>query len=812
MAQPVACPFLGSVFASACVLTAVLPLKAMAASPCGPTPLAPVCNLPVCTADGWDFRPLPYGTSCNSGAGICDGQGFCMLAYGKITGNVEGVPTPGGQPQIVGWACAKYVAQSIAVHVYAGGAAGVGTFVTAATANAASEPAIAQACFVSGGAYRFSVPITAAMVSQFRSAAIYVHGISPVGTPNDLLSNSGTLKFPDGEVVGTIDSISPSGADAQHISGWACARGVAGSIAVHVYAGGPAGTGTFVTAAIANVASEPAVAQACGLDGATALRFDIPISAAVNYQFRNKKIYVHGISPIAGTNSLIANSGVFIFPCPQRSPKLDPIYVGPGIWPNTFGISYCPYNFGDAVLHALPGSGFGIGSENDHWHYVWDNFAYYLNTASGIIAGGGWTDEAGCSRDGLSCAVAPGTVPQPRSSPSVCNYPSVSHEDYAMQHRDRDFDMQLVPLLPAGYIDGALLALANKAVPGGGLIPSIGIEAEWMYLYPRQGTAHYAFTGLTGPVWRTPHGSDSFIVNLDTGEPKPLPPVVLTADGWRADFPSRGDQAAVRGVLIWDCGHTESSGGFNWGYKTELHPVVAMTWLHQDDVSGSSTVHVKAMSHSPYPHLTHTRFDRLDMSFQVPAYNPSLPLCVGPVHPDYDLVRAGSWNFWLGTDLFSNQPYAYFAGSADRDFATDWSVSLTDTGAGILALSVAPRFGDDRLIAGVTDDWPLLMGAHVNVCQPARDAAGAKVNSCPDVCGACVPRTCAGIGAVCGSTDDGCGGFIWCGQCEPGSVCNAARQCEVPPAPPPEPFSCPPGTVACCGENICRTSCDFICN
>src|SRR5436309_465064 len=46
-----------------------------ALSRCGPTPLAPVCNTPRCTAEGWVFWPRLAGTACtiSGGPGICDG-------------------------------------------------------------------------------------------------------------------------------------------------------------------------------------------------------------------------------------------------------------------------------------------------------------------------------------------------------------------------------------------------------------------------------------------------------------------------------------------------------------------------------------------------------------------------------------------------------------------------------------------------------------------------------------------------------------------------------------------------------------------
>jgi len=805
-----------SLFLTACVLAAGVPMRAMALGRCGPAPYVPECNKAICSSDtgGWDLLPLAYGTSCNGGAGICDGDGSCMIAYGKITGYIDGAPSRAGQPRIVGWACAKYVARSIDVHVYAGGPAGSGTFVTAATASVASEPAVAQACYVSGGAYRFDIPITPSMVSQFKSAPIYVHGISPVGTTNDLLSNSGAFKFPDGAVVGNIDGIFPTASDAQHIPGWACAHGVAGSINVHLYAGGPAGSGTFVTAATANLASEPDVASACKLDGATALRFDIPISAALNYQLRNKKIYVHGISPIGGSNDLIGNSGVFVFPCPTSPPKLNLSYVNPGIMFNTPGITYCPYKFDDAVTTAL--QNFSIPPTDDHFHYVYSNFPYYLGTAAGIVSGGGWTDEAGCVRDGLSCTVPQGTSLQPGSASNVCAYTRVAHDDWTPHHRDRDFNVHIIPLRPDGYIDGSLLGWANKMAPEDGSIPVLGIEVEWMYLYPRQGPATYWTSSLTGPIMlRTREPSDFFVVDRSTGEPKPLPPTVVNNDGWRADFPTRGDQAAVRGVPVFDCGHTAVAYGFDYGYRTELHPAVAMTWLHQQDVPKTSTVHIKAMSHAPYPFATHTAFDGLQATFKVPDYEPALPLCVGAVHPDYNLTRQDSANGWAGDSNFAayianQQPYGYFVGSADRDLPSDWTVSLSHAGGGTLSLSVRRNFADDSAIPGVAPDWPLLMGAHAAVCQPARNSSGAKINSCPDDCSACIPRTCAAVGAVCGSIDDGCGGYIWCGQCAvDGSTCNVSNRCDPPPPPPPPPPpKCADGLVDCCSDGLfCRTSC-----
>lgn len=45
----------------------------------------------------------------------------------------------------------------------------------------------------------------------------------------------------------------------------------------------------------------------------------------------------------------------------------------------------------------------------------------------------------------------------------------------------------------------------------------------------------------------------------------------------------------------------------------------------------------------------------------------------------------------------------------------------------------------------------------------------------------CVPRTCSGAGAQCGTLTDGCGGTLQCGTCGTGYVCSASNQCVQPP-------------------------------
>lgn len=117
--------------------------------------------------------------------------------------------------------------------------------------------------------------------------------------------------YDPGRIAGVIDSVQNN-----TIYGWACASGSPYSIAVHVYVGGPAGSGTIVGGFASANGSETAVANACGSFG-TAYRFAIPLSLTVRQAHVGKRIYIHGIHP-TGTyaNDLIANSGVFSVPSP----------------------------------------------------------------------------------------------------------------------------------------------------------------------------------------------------------------------------------------------------------------------------------------------------------------------------------------------------------------------------------------------------------------------------------------------------------------------------------------------------------------
>jgi len=145
----------------------------------------------------------------------------------QILGNIDGVPIDGsGNASVGGWACSTSLAQSINADLYLGGPYGTGTFIGRYTANQSSEPAVASACNVGSGSYRFSIPLSTAVRSQYVGQTIYIYGISPVGATNSLISNSGNLTVPVNEPAGapTLSVPSTNGTGSYTVS-WSAVTG-----------------------------------------------------------------------------------------------------------------------------------------------------------------------------------------------------------------------------------------------------------------------------------------------------------------------------------------------------------------------------------------------------------------------------------------------------------------------------------------------------------------------------------------------------------------------------------------------------------
>jgi hypothetical protein len=257
-----------------------------------------------------------------------------------VMGVIDGGYWANGQYSVVGWACDEYSDGPVTVTVVD---PNTGSPVASAVANDPSEPAVGNACSAPWATnLRFHVAVDAAAEEALIGQTLVASARSSIWTDFEsnylvaTLSNSWIFTYQDNAIRGTIDNVSP-GSNQVTISGWACAYGIAQSIWVHVYAGGPAGTGQWVTAALANQGSEGAVASACGVAGG-AYRYSIvvPFGPDVTMNLGGLKVYAHGINPVAASNLLVGNSGVFSLPGQAASVSGGCGYV-PALWNAPYG-------------------------------------------------------------------------------------------------------------------------------------------------------------------------------------------------------------------------------------------------------------------------------------------------------------------------------------------------------------------------------------------------------------------------------------------------------------------------------------------
>ncbi len=250
-------------------------------------------------------------------------------------GWIDGGYWSNGQYIVVGWACDPGSARSVWV---AATDPRSGQVLASTVANAWSEPAVASACRAPGATnLRFNIAVPAG-----KEESVVNQGIQVKATSNFwpwltvVIGNSGTFRYPDDTIRGYIDGASYDGSQVV-VNGWACAGGIAQSVWVHFYAGGPAGSGSWLTAGVANSWSEPAVAYACGV-GSGAYRYSIavPFGPQEMMQLGGLAIYAHGISPIGGSNRLLTNSGAFPLPGQRATVSGGCGYV-PATWNAPYG-------------------------------------------------------------------------------------------------------------------------------------------------------------------------------------------------------------------------------------------------------------------------------------------------------------------------------------------------------------------------------------------------------------------------------------------------------------------------------------------
>lgn len=130
----------------------------------------------------------PAANSGGNGNVMLEGSGIVKIAanFGKVFGRVDGiVRDASGIQSIYGWTCAKGILNPLSTHFYIhkkDATTGVVSevYLKETVANISSEAAVAAICQTVGANYRFSIPITSEMVTNYKLSPIYIFGIGLV--------------------------------------------------------------------------------------------------------------------------------------------------------------------------------------------------------------------------------------------------------------------------------------------------------------------------------------------------------------------------------------------------------------------------------------------------------------------------------------------------------------------------------------------------------------------------------------------------------------------------------------------------------
>ena len=117
----------------------------------------------------------------------------------ELTGYFDGVFQRDGEWIVQGWACHLGWGPSINVEIYVGGDSSSGVFVKRALTDDEQASPIGDACGTQEGQHRFHIPLTDEELTLYAGQAIYIHGISPIGNGDHLLTNSGTFFVPSAD-------------------------------------------------------------------------------------------------------------------------------------------------------------------------------------------------------------------------------------------------------------------------------------------------------------------------------------------------------------------------------------------------------------------------------------------------------------------------------------------------------------------------------------------------------------------------------------------------------------------------------------
>ena len=267
---------------------------------------------------------------------------------------------------------------------------------------------------------------------------------------------------------------------------------------------------------------------------------------------------------------------------------------------------------------------------------------------------------------------------------------ALSGDDFTALHDDRDSEFLLTPTA-----DFASQWLASGQ-------STMEIEWESVMLFPR----HPAFSD-NYPDPAPADGTNQFVGLRDISY----------------QSPRAGDQVAVHGAVIVDCGHSP--------FQVEAHPPLAMAWSHSF-APGIADYFVRASAYGWYPHVENfgTSFDA---DLEIPdadSADPGSTPFLGAINVDYTLS-----GYDVADDVHSiDGPYAashpaahLVGGDLSQPVSTYFDLTVT-VSANQVHIHAAPKAPWNQ----ETDNpqRPAVIGLHFMACVPVHDAFGVDLNGC----------------------------------------------------------------------------------
>jgi len=256
---------------------------------------------------------------------------------------------------------------------------------------------------------------------------------------------------------------------------------------------------------------------------------------------------------------------------------------------------------------------------------------------------------------------------------TVMTVPELAASDFCRAHFDGDFEFEVDVSEPAR---SSVLAPQNAPEYEGGL----PVEVERAFLFPE--------------------------VVRDAASAMSRELAVLPG-------PKKGAPIAVRGALIWDCGHR---GGC--GFYSEIHPPVAMAWVQWPTETAAGFIEIRVIGWEILPSTRRGLLDSFEASFSVPSgLQLSTDLKVEPTYAYEEGFPQAVTGCRLGVKtLATDQPRAFiFPDAAEPSKAFEWFSVKSQLTPRALDISVKPtaKLGELHTPAGGRRPFPPLAGFRV---------------------------------------------------------------------------------------------------